>query len=450
VVGALAVMGTAAVNSASDLQQATGAVESVFGAYADEVKKFAADAATNVGLAESQYSQLASVLGAQLKNMGIPMEDVAGQTDDLIGLGADLAATFGGTTADAVSALSSLMRGERDPIEQFGVSIKQADIDAQKAAMGLAGLTGEADKNADTTATLALLYQQTADAAGQFAEESGTLAGQQQIANASWESAVATLGTALLPAVTAVSTAFAGFATWVQENSTLVLVLAGVIGGLAAAILIVNVALSAYQAIALIATAAQWLWNVAMAANPIGLVVIAIGLLIAIIIVMIVYWDEIIAVLADVWEAFMNSEVGQWFQDVFGAIGDWWNDLVDSFQNGFDQIVGWIQDVIGWFQDLFGAKDKAEQAAAAPKAAPSGVAVVPTSSPTLFGARAAGWSGAAAGPRTAGVPVTTGAPITINVSVPPGGQDAAARAIRRELEKLGRRNNGVTLRPVVP
>src|SRR4029077_17622360 len=59
------------------------------------------------------------------------------QTDDLINLGADLAATYGGTTSEAVSALSALLRGERDPIERYGVSLKQADVDAQLLATGI-------------------------------------------------------------------------------------------------------------------------------------------------------------------------------------------------------------------------------------------------------------------------------------------------------------------------
>ena len=60
--------------------------------------------------------------------MGVAAGDLAPVTNDLVGLGADLAAQFGGSSADAVAALSSLLRGETDPIEKYGVAIKQADI----------------------------------------------------------------------------------------------------------------------------------------------------------------------------------------------------------------------------------------------------------------------------------------------------------------------------------
>jgi hypothetical protein len=426
VVAALALIGNKAVGAASELQQATGAVEAVFGAYADNVAGFAADAAKNVGLAESQYKSLASVLGAQLKNMGISQDQLAGQTDELITLGADLAATFGGTTADAVAALSSLMRGERDPIERYGVSIKQADIEAQKAAMGLAGLTGEADKNADTTATLALLYEQTGVAAGMFASETDTLAGSQQIANASFEDAMAKLGTALLPAMTALAGIATDLAGFIADNSTVFLILAGVLGTVAAAVLIVNGALAAYEAIQLAVTVAQWAWNAAMTANPIGLIIVAVGLLIAIIVVLVTNWETVERV----------------FGEVIDNIVNWWNDLIDSFKHGFDQIFGWIDDALGWFGDLIGMGGRAASAVpssfAAAAAVPADVVgYADAPSPALAAYTAAAPVRSSTG-RAAGADAGPTVNITVNGALDP---DAVAHQISQLLTRYGR-NNG--------
>ncbi|AXC35370.1 tape measure protein [Microbacterium phage Sippinontea] len=195
------------VKSASELQQNLGAMDSVFKGNAAQMQQWASGAAGAVGLAKSEYAGLATVLGSQLRNMGVESAALAGKTNELIGLGADLSAQFGGSTSDAVSALSSLLRGERDPIERYGVSINEAAVQAKMAEMGLTGLTGEAEKNAKLQATLALLYQQTADAQGAFARESTTLAGAQQRLAAGAENLFATFGTALLPAFTAVTAA---------------------------------------------------------------------------------------------------------------------------------------------------------------------------------------------------------------------------------------------------
>jgi len=216
---ALVAVGVKSVKSANALEQSLGGLRAVFGDSAGQMEQWANTAANSVGLAKSEYAQLSTILGAQLKNMGVSMDKLGEQTNDLVVLGADLAATFGGTTADAVSALSSLLRGERDPIERYGVSLKQADINARLAAKGMSGLTGEALKQATSLVTLELLYEQTADAQGQFARESTTLAGAQQRLKAGLENLSATFGTALLPAVTAVTGALGAIVNNVSTSA---------------------------------------------------------------------------------------------------------------------------------------------------------------------------------------------------------------------------------------
>lgn len=215
---ALVGLGAKSIKSASELEQSLGGLRAVFKDNAGQMEQWAAQAANSVGLAKSEYASLATTLGSQLKNMGVSTEQLGKQTNDLVVLGADLAAQFGGSTADAVGALSSLLRGERDPIERYGVSINEAAIKAKLAEMGLSGLSGEAEKNAKLQATLALLTQQTADAQGAFSRESTTLAGSLQRARAGTENLFATFGTALLPAVTAVTAAYGTLINKLQES----------------------------------------------------------------------------------------------------------------------------------------------------------------------------------------------------------------------------------------
>jgi len=201
-VGGLAVLGKAAFDAASDLQQSTGAINAVFGDWAIDIEQSAQKAADAVGLSTSAYENLAAVLGAQLKGAGMNIGDVTAKTQDLIGKGADLAATFGGTTADAVSALSSVLKGETDPIERYGVSIKQSDINARLASLGQDKLTGSALKTATANAALGLVMEQTKDSTGAFAKEGDTAAGASARLSALWENMKAKLGEKLLPVVT--------------------------------------------------------------------------------------------------------------------------------------------------------------------------------------------------------------------------------------------------------
>lgn len=204
--GTAVAIGTKAIMMAGDLEQSAGAIEDVFKGSAGQMKDFAASANTSVGLTRNAYNELATVLGSQLKNAGIPMGELAGKTDGLIRQGADMAAMFGGTTADAVGALSSALKGERDPIERYGVSLKQAQIDAKAAAMGF---TDVSSQQAQAAATLQLIADQTADASGKFGRESNTWSHQVQVIKAKVSDFVTALGEKLLPAATAVATWFA-------------------------------------------------------------------------------------------------------------------------------------------------------------------------------------------------------------------------------------------------
>jgi len=305
-VGAIAVFGKAAVDSASRVEQAIGAVDSVFGKNAGQVKKWAAGAADSVGLAKSEYMELASVMGAQLKNMGVPLDQVAGKTNDLVTLGADLAATYGGTTKEAVEALGSAMRGETDPIERYGVSVKQADIAAKMAAEGTDKLTGAAGKQAKTAATLALITQQSADAQGQFAEESDTAAVQAQITAAKYEDMKATLGQALLPAITAVTTWLGKLVAFMAKHKTATTVAIAAIALLAVGILALNVALSIYTAVTTLAasaTIAAWV----AATWPILAVVAAVALLVVGIIILWKKSQTFRAIVLGTWNAIKSA-----------------------------------------------------------------------------------------------------------------------------------------------
>lgn len=369
-----------AVAAASEVQQAMGAVQSVFKDSAGQVQKYADAAATTVGLSKGEYGNLAAILGSQLKNMGTPMGKLAGQTNDLVTLGADLAAQFGGPTSKAVEAISSLLKGERDPIEAYGVSLSQAAIDAKVAAMGLDTSTDAAKKNADAQATLALLSQQTADAQGAFARESNTAAGAQAIATANFENAQATLGQRLLPALTAVmgfisSTAIPtvlaiadgiqSFVGWLTGTSTAAQILLPIIGGMVAAFAAYLAIVTAVRIATAIWTGIQAVWNAVMAANPLVLITLLIVGLVAAIIIAYQRSETFRKIVQAVFSA-VGKAVGtavdavvdafNWCKDkvssIFSGISDAISGAIDGIVGFFD---GWIQkikDVISWLGDL--------------------------------------------------------------------------------------------------
>ena len=194
-----------AISGAADLEQSVGAVDAVFKGSAGQIHDWAKTAATDVGLTQNEFNTLGSLIGSQLKNGGTAMDELGPKTKDLIQTGADLSSMFGGTTQDAVAALSSALKGERDPIEAYGVSLNQAKIDAEAASLGFKKVGGTLSSEANQAATLSLIMKQTADAHGNFAKEADTLSHKQQVLNAQWQDGKAAIGSALLPAVSAVT-----------------------------------------------------------------------------------------------------------------------------------------------------------------------------------------------------------------------------------------------------
>jgi len=196
------------VEAASDLEQQFGALDSIFKGNAGEMKVFAKEM-NNIGLSSAEAARQSSLLGSLLKGSGLNIEQTTGKTKDLVKLAGDLAATFGGPTSDAVRAISSLLRGERDPIERYGVSLKQVDINAQMLKDAKNGLVFASDREAAIQATLTLLYDKTTDAQGQAARESDTYAGVTGALTAKFEDMQAQIGEALLPTL-------ADFSKWLQ------------------------------------------------------------------------------------------------------------------------------------------------------------------------------------------------------------------------------------------
>lgn len=96
------------------------------------------------------------------------------------------------------------------------------------------------------------------------------------------------LGTALLPALTSITSAFASGASFLVQHKVLTEGLVAAVGALAAILITVSVATklqAAYTTLVTAATkvwaAAQWLLNAALDANPIGIVIVAIAALVA-------------------------------------------------------------------------------------------------------------------------------------------------------------------------
>jgi len=188
-------VGKDAVNAASELEQSTGGVEKAFGETADAVLQIGINADETMGLSKRAFNDGALALSAFAEDIardtGKPVAEVI---QDLMQRASDFAAAYGTSVPDAVRIFSSTLAGESEPIKRYGILINETETKAYAAEKGIQDM-GKASQRA------ALLMDETAKFAGQFADESDTLAGAQARLKAKIENLQAELGEELLPAV---------------------------------------------------------------------------------------------------------------------------------------------------------------------------------------------------------------------------------------------------------
>jgi hypothetical protein len=193
--------GKEAITQARDLERNLFGLSTVFGTLTPQMLDFA-KGAEDIGLSQSKAAKASVFIGSVLKQSGFAMNDVAKETENLVTLGTDLAALYGYDVQEALLGMTALFRGEYDPIEKFGVAMKQSEINSELAARGQDKLQGAARRNAEQTIRLELLYQRANDAMGAFTAQSGSLYTEQKKLGATFENMQATIGAALLPSVT--------------------------------------------------------------------------------------------------------------------------------------------------------------------------------------------------------------------------------------------------------
>ena len=208
--GAFAIkIGVEAVKAASDLSETVSKVGVLFGDTSKEIEKFAEGAASSLGQTKQQALDAAATFATFGKAAGLSGQDLSKFSIDFVKLSSDLASFNNTSPEQAINAIGSALRGEAEPLRAYGVLLDDASLRQQALELGIISTT----KNALTPqqkvlAAQALIYKQTGAAQGDFERTSDGLANKTRILTAQLENAKTTIGTALLPIVLELATAF--------------------------------------------------------------------------------------------------------------------------------------------------------------------------------------------------------------------------------------------------
>lgn len=347
------------IGGASDLNETLSKTQQVFKGSSAEIIAWSKTAATSMGLSQRAALDGASSFQNLFSQIGLTGKVASGMSTNLVKLASDFASFHNAKPEEVMDALLSATRGEYDALQRFVPTVTAATI--QTRALADSHKTAAATLTAaeKATALYELVVEGAGAATGDFARTSTGAANQQRILQAKFEDSAAAVGKSLLPAYQTLLTVLTGqllpgivsiierikaIVGWFQEHAAVTWTLVGVLGSLAVIYGVTSAAL-AIQAGGLIAylsltnavkvataawTAAQWLLNTAMAANPIGIVIVVIVALVAAIVLAYQHSETFRKIVDGALRAV--AEAGRWmWQNVLQPVFQAWLFYIQNF-----------------------------------------------------------------------------------------------------------------------
>jgi len=275
------------VKDAVNLGESVNAVQVVFGEGAKNILKFGENSAKAVGMANSEFNQMATITGALLKDTGKPMGEVADMTVELTKRAADMASVFNTDVNDAMSAINQAIRGETEAIRRYAGDVTDATLETYALSKGIKTAVADMTQQEKRLLRVDLIMEQTKVTANDFQNTSESLANQQRILSAEFTNISSTIGTAFIPVLTDILTKIKPIiqdvAEWIKENPELtknILLASLALAGLVAVIGTIGLVLpSVIAGFGLLASAGGLLLTSMMAIgtfllSPIGLIAV--------------------------------------------------------------------------------------------------------------------------------------------------------------------------------
>nr|WP_277349277.1 MULTISPECIES: phage tail tape measure protein [unclassified Streptomyces] len=244
----------------------------------------------------------------------ITSEETDRAAEGFKGLGLDSKAMLkaigeGGPAAEqALSATLTALRGIEDPAKQSQLAVQLFG--------DMAGEAGDALWAMDPATAAAVTGMDEAAGAADRATEAME---ESQTIEAVWRDLSATLGELLLPVLSA-------FSEWASANPDL---LRALVAGLLALAVVIS-----------IMTVAQWAWNSALFMWPGTWIIAGILAVIAVILLVIVYWEDIKRVTLETWAAITEG---------LGAAWDW---TKETSKATWDAVVKGLADAWNWTKQV--------------------------------------------------------------------------------------------------
>jgi len=332
--GGLAVAGAKMVAAGEQAATANARIEQIatsmglFGAETEKVTNrlvnLANEQARLTGVDQNLIKESQALL-LTFKDIASSADEVGGAFDRATQLTLDMASAGFGSVTDNAKQLGKALN---DPIAGL-TALRRSGIQFTKAQQDQIRTLVE---SGNVLEAQTMILEEIENQVGGTAEATANSTDKMRVA---FSQASESIGMALLPAVEALLPIVIKFADWASQNTEIIIGLAAAIGGLSAAIVVANFAMKAWAAAQAIATAAQWAFNAALTANPIGIVVVAVAALVAGLVLLYRRFETVRNIVKALLAPLKAAADGLgWLAKKLGIVGD---EIQDNFTPSVDE-----------------------------------------------------------------------------------------------------------------
>jgi hypothetical protein len=341
------------IELASNLLEVQNVVDTTFGDNAKQIDAWSKSAMTNFGLSELQAKDFTSTLGSMAKSSGLLPDQIALLSTSLAGLSGDYASFRNLKPEEAFEKMKSVITGETEPLRALGFNMTVANLQAFALTKGINKQWKEMSQAEQVMLRYNYIMANSKDAQGDFAKTlKESLANQLRVLKTNFAQKLAEAFQKLIPYLITLADKFNAWLNTIDTGKIadfIVTVFNGVlkVGKIffaflkilkpfAPLIIAIVAAFVAYRTVMMIASVAQMIFNAVLTANPIGIVIVAIGALVFAILWLIKNWDKVVAALKAAWN---------WIVKFFKDIINW----IWKTEEGFTQFSAILSIITGPF-----------------------------------------------------------------------------------------------------
>lgn len=284
--------GGVSLKFASDYEESLNKVDVAFKSSSESVKTFAKTTLDSFGIAEGSALEMTSLFGDMATGMNISESEAAKMSTSLVGLAGDLASFKNIGIDQASNALKSIFTGETESLKNLGIIMTEVNLQQFALSKGYKGSVKDLTEASKVQLRYNYVLEKTKNAQGDFARTGGGAANQTRIFTESLKQIGQQIGSIILPyftkVITLVNEKVKAFSNLSTEAKTVIIVIGGIVAAIGPLLTVIGSVLnfvpnlvSGFLAIKTSFTAL----TATIAANPIGAIAVALGLIVSALIV---------------------------------------------------------------------------------------------------------------------------------------------------------------------